>query len=221
MHRRTDAQTQAHSRTTISGTHAACFIGCELTLLPVLWFRVRSHVNAFRQGRSLGTHLVVGVNDDESIARCKGAPPVMNDAERLAMVKGCKFVDEVVPNVPYVMSDEYVRWVIKTYNIDFVVHGYSAGPCPPRSSPRSLVAPVAALVAALPVPRFPCRASRAALAALSALSPHPTVFPYLRRGARSPRTDLARAPPIVRAATTRASSTAGTSTRARSGSAST
>jgi ethanolamine-phosphate cytidylyltransferase len=84
---------------------------------------VRSHVNAFRQGRSLGTHLVVGVNDDESIARCKGAPPVMNDAERLAMVKGCKFVDEVVPNVPYVMSDEYVRWVIKTYNIDFVVHG--------------------------------------------------------------------------------------------------
>lgn len=100
-----------------------CCFGCELTLLAVSWFRVGSHVNAFRQGRSLGTHLVVGVNDDESIARCKGAPPVMNDAERLAMVKGCKFVDEVVPNVPYVMSDEYVRWVIKTYDIDFVVHG--------------------------------------------------------------------------------------------------
>jgi ethanolamine-phosphate cytidylyltransferase len=80
------------------------------------------HVNAFRQGRSLGTHLVVGVNDDESITRCKG-PPVMNNAERLAMVEGCKFVDEVVPNVPYVMSDEYVRWMITTYKIDFVVHG--------------------------------------------------------------------------------------------------
>lgn len=81
------------------------------------------HVNAFRQGRALGTHLVVGVNDDESITQAKGAPPVMNDAERLAMVKACKFVDEVVPKVPYVMSDEYVRWMIKTYKIDFVVHG--------------------------------------------------------------------------------------------------
>ena len=47
------------------------------------------HVNAFRQGRALGTHLVVGVNDDESITRCKG-PPVMSNEERLAMVEGCK-----------------------------------------------------------------------------------------------------------------------------------
>ena len=81
------------------------------------------HVNAFRQGRALGTHLVVGVNDDKSITQCKGVPPIMNDAERLAAVKACRFVDEVVPNVPYVMSDDYVRWVIKTYQIDLVVHG--------------------------------------------------------------------------------------------------
>jgi len=81
------------------------------------------HVNAFRQGRSLGTHLVVGVNDDSSITTCKGGPPVMNDAERLAMVEGCKFVDEVVPNVPYVMSPQYIQWAITTYRIDYVVHG--------------------------------------------------------------------------------------------------
>ena len=61
------------------------------------------HVNAFRQGRALGTHLVVGVNSDASIAQCKG-PPVMNDSERLGMIEACKFVDEVVPNVPYVMD---------------------------------------------------------------------------------------------------------------------
>jgi len=81
------------------------------------------HVNAFRKGRALGTYLVVGVNDDASITKCKGGPPVMNDEERLSMVEGCKFVDEVVPKVPYVMDDEYVRWVIKEYNIDYVVHG--------------------------------------------------------------------------------------------------
>jgi ethanolamine-phosphate cytidylyltransferase len=31
------------------------------------------HMNAFRQGRALGTKLVVGVNSDETITACKGA----------------------------------------------------------------------------------------------------------------------------------------------------
>lgn len=80
------------------------------------------HMNAFRLAKSLGTHLVVGVNSDQSITECKGAP-LMNDEERLAMVKSCKFVDEVVPECPYVMNQEYLDWVIKTYRIDYVVHG--------------------------------------------------------------------------------------------------
>lgn len=39
------------------------------------------HMNAFRQGKALGTYLIVGVNDDKSITQCKGAPPVMNDGK--------------------------------------------------------------------------------------------------------------------------------------------
>lgn len=80
------------------------------------------HMNAFRLARSLGTHLVVGVNSDKSITECKGAP-LMNDDERLTMVKGCKFVDDVVPDCPYVMSEEYLEHVIKKYKIDYVIHG--------------------------------------------------------------------------------------------------
>lgn len=80
------------------------------------------HMNAFRKGRAMGTKLIVGVNSDETITVCKGAP-VMNDEERMAMVRGCKFVDEVVPGVPYVMNDEYLKWVINEYKIDYVVHG--------------------------------------------------------------------------------------------------
>lgn len=80
------------------------------------------HMNAFRLGRSLGTHLVVGVNSDESITRCKAAP-LMNDEERLAMVKSCKFVDEVVPNTPYIMSKEYIDYIFETYNVDYIIHG--------------------------------------------------------------------------------------------------
>jgi ethanolamine-phosphate cytidylyltransferase len=84
------------------------------------------HMNAFRLARSLGTHLIVGVNSDESITRCKGAP-LMTDQERLTMVKTCKFVDDVVEDCPYVMSPEYLEWVIREYKIDYVVHG--SDPC--------------------------------------------------------------------------------------------
>jgi cytidyltransferase-like protein len=80
------------------------------------------HMNAFRLARSLGTSLIVGVNSDVSITECKGAP-LMNDKERLTMVKACKFVDDVVEDCPYIMSAEYLQWVIQTYQIDYVVHG--------------------------------------------------------------------------------------------------
>ena len=80
------------------------------------------HMNAFRLGRSLGTYLIVGVNSDESITQCKG-PPLMNDEERLTMVEGCKFVDEVVPNCPYIMTSEYLEYIFNTYQVDYVVHG--------------------------------------------------------------------------------------------------
>lgn len=80
------------------------------------------HMNAFRLGRSLGTYLIVGVNSDESITQCKG-PPLMNDKERLTMVQGCKFVDEVVSNCPYIMTSEYLEHIFNTYGVDYVVHG--------------------------------------------------------------------------------------------------
>jgi ethanolamine-phosphate cytidylyltransferase len=80
------------------------------------------HMNAFRLGRSLGTELIVGVNSDESITKCKG-PPLLNDSERMTMVSNCKFVDEVVPDCPYVMSREYLDFIIEKYEIDYVIHG--------------------------------------------------------------------------------------------------
>lgn len=80
------------------------------------------HMNAFRLGKSLGTYLIVGVNSDESITKCKG-PPLMNDKERLTMVEGCKFVNDVVPNCPYIMTSEYLDYIFTTYDVDYVVHG--------------------------------------------------------------------------------------------------
>ncbi|EQC30624.1 ethanolamine-phosphate cytidylyltransferase [Saprolegnia diclina VS20] len=81
------------------------------------------HMNAFRQAKALGTYLVVGVNDDKSITACKGAPPVMDDDERIASVAGCKFVDEVEPHCPYIMNEEYLTKMIKKHRLDYIVHG--------------------------------------------------------------------------------------------------
>lgn len=80
------------------------------------------HMNAFRLGRSLGTHLIVGVNSDETITACKGEP-ITNDAERYDTVRACKWVDQVVTGVPYIMNEEYLLHVIDKYKIDYVVHG--------------------------------------------------------------------------------------------------
>ena len=81
------------------------------------------HVNAFRQGRALGSYLIVGVNDSDSITRCKGSAPLMSDDERTAAVEACRFVDEIVRDVPYVMTEAYLAYIIETYEIDLVVHG--------------------------------------------------------------------------------------------------
>jgi len=80
------------------------------------------HWNAFRQARLLGDYLIVGVNSDESIKQCKG-PPILNDSERQRMVLGCRFVDEIIPNVPYVMSEDYLLKLMEEHEIDYFVHG--------------------------------------------------------------------------------------------------
>lgn len=79
-------------------------------------------MNVFRLGRSLGTYLVVGVNCDESITTCKGKAFDYLQ-ERLTMVESCKFVDEVVPGCPYIMTNSYLNYIIDKYDIDYVVHG--------------------------------------------------------------------------------------------------
>lgn len=76
------------------------------------------HFNAIRQAKMLGKTLVVGVHSDEEIIRNKGMP-VMNDEERLAMVKACKWVDEVVENAPYSADTHWLDSV----HCKYIAHG--------------------------------------------------------------------------------------------------
>ena len=76
------------------------------------------HANQLRQAKLMGDVLVVGIHADEEITKHKG-PPVFTEHERVTLVKGIRWVDEVVPGAPYTTSVA----TLDKYNIDFCVHG--------------------------------------------------------------------------------------------------
>ena len=45
----------------------------------------------------------------------------MNMNERIKVVEACKYVDEVIPDAPLVITEEY----LKKHNINLVIHGHS------------------------------------------------------------------------------------------------
>ena len=57
------------------------------------------HVAFLEQARAYGEELVVGVHSDATVESYKRRP-IMTMDERVASVRGCRFVDEVVPDAP-------------------------------------------------------------------------------------------------------------------------
>ncbi|KAK9920161.1 hypothetical protein M0R45_028720 [Rubus argutus] len=80
------------------------------------------HCNALRQARALGDQLVVGVVSDAEIIVNKG-PPVTPLNERMIMVNAVKWVDEVIPDAPYAITEEFMKKLFDEYNIDYIIHG--------------------------------------------------------------------------------------------------
>uniref|UniRef100_A0A7S4NFN7 ethanolamine-phosphate cytidylyltransferase n=1 Tax=Paramoeba aestuarina TaxID=180227 RepID=A0A7S4NFN7_9EUKA len=76
------------------------------------------HSNALRQAKELGDVLVAGIHPTSEIEKHKGLP-LMNDEERLEVLKANKWVDEIVTDAPYLTSVDF----LKKHNIDFCAHG--------------------------------------------------------------------------------------------------
>jgi cytidyltransferase-like protein len=76
------------------------------------------HIRFLEQARAFGDHLIVGVHSDATVESYKRTP-IMTMEERIASVRGCRFVDEVVGNAPLVLTQE---WIDRNA-IDLVVHG--------------------------------------------------------------------------------------------------
>lgn len=67
------------------------------------------HVNFLRVARALGTHLTVCVVSDERVLENKGKLPVMKQAERVAVVSACRYVDEVITDSPVNATVEFME----------------------------------------------------------------------------------------------------------------
>jgi len=80
------------------------------------------HVEFFRLARDLGDVLVVGVHDDDTVAAYKRRPTLTMD-ERISVVAGCRWVDEVVPSAPLVVDAEH----LDRHRVDLVVHADDIG----------------------------------------------------------------------------------------------
>ncbi|MFZ4663241.1 MAG: adenylyltransferase/cytidyltransferase family protein [Caldilineaceae bacterium] len=81
------------------------------------------HVNLFRQLRTLGDYLIVGVNGDELVAGYKRRP-IFTLTERVAMVSACRYVDEVIAGAPAPIDAAFIA----EHKIDVVARGDDFSP---------------------------------------------------------------------------------------------
>lgn len=62
-------------------------------------------------------YLIVGVTGDEETQRRKGST-VLNGEERAESLRHCKWVDEVLPDCPWIVTPEF----LEEHQIDYVAH---------------------------------------------------------------------------------------------------
>lgn len=76
------------------------------------------HVAFLKQARAVGTYLIVGVIPDDVATEYK-RKPILQQEERINVMSGCKYVDEIIANAPLAITKDF----IERHNIDLVVHG--------------------------------------------------------------------------------------------------
>lgn len=94
------------------------------------------HVRLLKKAKSLGDHLIVGINDDQSVRKLKGMKRPINELiHRIEVLEALRWVDEVIPfgeSVPVslimaIKPDVYVKgeeWKDKGIPEEEFVRGY-------------------------------------------------------------------------------------------------
>ena len=81
------------------------------------------HVALLRDARRHGDWLIAGVLSDDTAASYKRRP-IMTLAERVAVIEACRYVDEVIEDAPFRVTEEF----LDEHAIATVVHGDDLSP---------------------------------------------------------------------------------------------
>ena len=78
------------------------------------------HVNYLRQCSAIAdnVHLIVGIHSDATIESYKRSS-ICTMEERVGVVEACRYVNQVLPNAPLRVTEEFMD----LHDIDFVIHG--------------------------------------------------------------------------------------------------
>ena len=76
------------------------------------------HLNLLARARGQCDRLIVGVSTDDVVLDYKGHAPIVPYAERVAIVKAIRYVDEVVPQTS---MDKFAAW--ERLRFDRLFHG--------------------------------------------------------------------------------------------------
>jgi len=77
------------------------------------------HVKMLEEAKSKCDYLIVGLQLDPSIERPKKNQPTQSIIERYVQLKGCKYIDEIVP---YVSENDLID-VLSSFKIDLRIIG--------------------------------------------------------------------------------------------------
>ena len=64
------------------------------------------HMEFLKKARALGDYLLVGINSNDVLVShgYKRGKPILTLEERVNSVAGCRYVDEVLPNAPFIID---------------------------------------------------------------------------------------------------------------------
>ena len=78
------------------------------------------HLQAIRQCAALGNRVIIGVTGDGDAADYK-RPPIISEADRVAVIEALREVDSVICPCPLVVTEDFMQ----DNGIDLVVHGFA------------------------------------------------------------------------------------------------
>jgi len=98
------------------------------------------HIEILAEAKKLGTYLIVGIYDDQTVNKYQGANlPIMNVYERTLGVLSCKYVDEVIIGAPLEITKEFINNLkIKVVATGTTPHSYDANLPEPYKVPKEL-----------------------------------------------------------------------------------